>query len=171
MQDNKLAAEEAGRISQYEAAKERARDEAQSEVERHASRLDPDERQEVAAVGEQLRRRSVNEIAETHHEVERGRTAARVSQFLDYLFYLIYGIISLEILLDLLGAREGNGFRQFVATLSAPLLAPFKSLIPDPSLGRSEIRFSYIFALFAYFLLHLAINGLLRLMAHRKTAV
>jgi uncharacterized protein YggT (Ycf19 family) len=171
MQDHKLAAEESRRISQYEAAKETARSEAQSEIERHASRLDTEERAEVAEVGERLRRRSVDEISETDTEVERARVVARISQVIDYVFYLIYGIISLEVLLDLLGARRGNGFRELIDTLSAPLLVPFKSLVPDPSLGRSNFRLSYLFALFAYFLLHLAITGLLRLLAHRKTAV
>jgi uncharacterized protein YggT (Ycf19 family) len=171
MQDNKLAAEEANRIAQYEAAKDRARGEAQAELERHAGRLDEGERQQVAEVGERLRQRSVAEITETDTEVQRARGVARVSQFIDYIFYLIYGIISLEILLDLLGARRNNGFREFIDALSTPLLAPFKAIIPDPSVGRVSFRLSYLFALVAYLMLHLAINGLLRLMAHRKTAV
>ncbi|HYE72830.1 MAG TPA: YggT family protein, partial [Blastocatellia bacterium] len=168
MQDQNLAFDESRRISQYEQAKDSARAKAQQEISRQTTNLTTDERSEVAEVGERLRRKSVNEMAETDQEVERARFAARVSQVVDYIFYLIYGLISLEILLDLMGARDNNGFRSFIDMLSAPFLAPFKSLIPDPNFGRVEIRLSYIFALFAYFLLHLAINGLLRLMAHRK---
>lgn len=171
MEDKKLAADEHNRLAQYEAVKDQARDEAQAEIARHAARLDNDERREMAAVGERLRRKSVNEVVETDTQIERARVVARISQVMDYLFYLIYGLISLEILLDLLGARRGNAFRELIDTLSTPLLVPFRNLIPDPNLGRSEIRLSYFFALFAYFLLHLAINGLLRLLAHRKTAV
>lgn len=171
MQDQNLAIDESRRIAQYEEAKDQARAKAQQEISHQATNLSEDERSNMAEVGEKLRHKSVNEMAETDQEVERARFAARVSQVIDYIFYLVYGIISLEILLDLLGARHTNGFRSFIDVLSAPLLAPFKSLIPDPNVGRIEIRFSYFFALFAYFLLHLAINGLLRLLAHRKTAV
>src|SRR6058998_871537 len=95
----------------------------------------------------------------------------RVSQVIDYIFYLIYGIITLEIVLELLGARESNGFKNLIDTLAAPLVAPFRGLFADPTRGQFQLRLSYIAALIVYLLLHLAINGLLRLLAHRKTAI
>jgi hypothetical protein len=56
-------------------------------------------------------------------------------------------------------------------TVCAPLLAPFKSLMPSVGSGSFQLRLSYVFALIVYLLLHLAINGLLRLLASRKTAI
>ena len=50
-------------------------------------------------------------------------------------------------------------------------LAPFRGLIDDPSAAQMRFRLSYLVALIAYFLLHLAINGLLRMIAHRRTSV
>ena len=73
-----------------------------------------------------------------------------ISQVVDYLFYLIYGLISLQISLDLLGARRGNGFRDFIETVCAPLLAPFKGLMPSVGSGGFQFRLSYVFALVAY---------------------
>jgi uncharacterized protein YggT (Ycf19 family) len=96
---------------------------------------------------------------------------SHISQVVDYLFYLIYGLISLQISLDLLGARRGNGFRDFIESVCAPLLAPFKGLMPSVGSGGFQFRLSYVFALVAYLLLHMAINGLLRIMASRKTAI
>ena len=84
---------------------------------------------------------------------------------------LIYGLISQQISLDLLGARGGNGFRGFIETVCAPLLAPFKCLMLSVSSGGFQLRLSYVFALVAYLLLHTAIHGLLRLLASRKTAI
>jgi hypothetical protein len=43
--------------------------------------------------------------------------------------------------------------------------------MPDPASGRFQLRLSYLIALVVYLLLHLAINGLLRLLAHKKTAL
>jgi hypothetical protein len=50
---------------------------------------------------------------------------------------LIYGLISQQISLELLEDRRGNGFRGFIETVCAPLLAPFKCLMPSVSSGAS----------------------------------
>lgn len=169
--EDKLAMDESRRIAQHEAVKGAVRNEVHGEIARHAERLDEHDRARAAVVGERLKEKAVAEVADTETELERARGVARISQVVDYIFYLIYGIISLEIILELMGAREGNAFRAFVEAISSPFLAPFKSLIPDPGVGRFQFRLSYIVALIVYILLHLAINGLLRLLAHKKTAV
>lgn len=79
-------------------------------------------------------------MVETETEVER----ARVSQVVDYIFYLIYGLITLEIVLDLLGARESNSFNRCIEALNRPLLSPFRGLLVDPSNGRFQLRLSYL---------------------------
>ncbi|MEK6299222.1 MAG: hypothetical protein AABO41_00745 [Acidobacteriota bacterium] len=118
-----------------------------------------------------LKQKSVHEAVATERELERGRTAARVSQVVDYVFYLIYGLIALGFLLGLMGARAGNGFVQFIGFLTRPLLAPFERIVGTPTAGVHQFRMSYLFALVVYILLHLAINGAFRLVAHRKVAV
>jgi len=169
MEDTKLAIDEADRAARYQSVKGQARDEMQEEVARQ-TRGDAN-RDRAAAIGSHLQEKAVTEISETETEIERGRMAARVSQVVDYLFYLIYSVIGLEILLELLGARETSGFKHFIDAITYPLLAPFQKLMPDVGSGRFEFKISYVFALFVYLLLHLAINGLLRMLAHRKTAV
>jgi uncharacterized protein YggT (Ycf19 family) len=171
IEDQKLAEDEAQRIRRHEAVKNEASSGVQEEIARHADRLDESEQVRAAAVGERLKRKAINEVIETEGEVERARGVARVSQVIDYLFYLVYGLISLEIMLELLGARESSGFKNLIDNLTAPLLAPFRNLMPDPSSGPFQLRLSYIIALAVYLLLHLAINGLLRLLAHKKTAI
>jgi uncharacterized protein YggT (Ycf19 family) len=170
-QDKTLLAEDERRLEQYETVKDTARDEIKQRVQQQVNRTDPEEQAEVSALGEDYKRKAISEVRDTEAEVNRASTLARVSQVIDYLFYLIYGLISLQIIFDLFGARRSNGFRTFIDAISSIWLAPFKNLFPDPASGRFQIRFSYIAALFIYLLLHLAITGLLRVLAHRKTAI
>jgi len=166
-----LNADESNRVAHYEAVKGKVQQEVNAEIANHADRLDEREQAQAAVIGGQLKRKAMTEVLNTEAELERSRGMARLSQVIDYLFYLVYGLISMQITLDLLGARRGNGFRDFIDTVCAPLLAPFYSLMPSVGRGSFQLRLSYVFALIVYLLLHLAINGLLRLVAHRKTAI
>ncbi len=169
VEDEKLAADESERAAQHQAVKGEARKEMQEEIARQQQ--SDEQKDQVAAIGAHLKEKAIEELVGTESEIERARIAARVSQVFDYIFYIIYSLIALEFLLDLIGAREGNAFKNFIDALTSPLLAPFKTLVPDIARGRFELKISYLFALIAYILLHLGINGLLRLLAHRKTAI
>jgi len=166
-----LTVDESNRMTNYEAIKGTVQQDVSTEIANHSNRLDEAERARAAAVGGRLKRKALDEVVSAETELGRAKAVARVSQVIDYLFYLIYGVISLEITLDLLGARRGNGFRNFIDAICAPLLTPFNSLMPSVGSGNFQLRLSYVFALIVYLLLHLAINGLLRLLAHRKTAI
>ena len=170
-QDEKLAIDESDRAHRYEAVKAEVRQDVQNKIASQAQQNDTRSEAETAAIGQHMKEKAVKELAGTETEIERGRTAARVSQVADYIFGAIYAIISLEILLELLGARETNTFKNFVDALTAPLLVPFKGLMPEPSIGQSQLKLSYFIALVVYIMLHLAVNGMLRMMAHRKTAI
>ena len=171
LEDEKLAIDESERAARHQALKGEVRREMQGEISRQANQNDEQHHAQTAAIGEHLREKAVGELVGTEAEIDRGRAAARVSQVVDYVFYLVYSLIGLEILLELLGARETNAFKNFIDALTAPFLLPFKTLIPDLTSGRFQFKLSYLVALFVYILLHLAINGLLRMFAHRKTTV
>lgn len=171
LEDEKLAIDESRKIAHHEAIKGAVRDEVHQEIARKADHLDPVERAEAGAVAERFKQKAVREVVETESEIERARGAARISQVFDYIFYFIYGVIGLMIVLDLIGANRSNGFYRMISALTAPLLAPFRGLVDDPSAQQMRFRLSYMVALIVYLLLHLAINGLLRLVAHRKTTV
>lgn len=171
MMDEKLAIDEAQRAARHEAIKGSVSAEVQNEIVRQADDISEGEHQQAAAVGKQMKQKALQDVIKTESEVEKSRFLARISQIIDYMFYVFYGIISLEIFLELLGARDGNAFKQLIDALSAPLLFPFKSLVIEPNFGRIQFKLSYLVALIVYLLLHLAINGLLRTFAHRKTAI
>lgn len=170
-QSNTLLIDDQRRVEQYETVKESVRGDIEAEVKQQADDLTVAEQNEAAALGRDFKQKALSEVRETDQEVGRGRVAARVSQVVDYVFYLIYGLIGLQIVFDLFGARRGNGIRDFVEFVSTPFLAPFKNLFFDPASGVFRLRFSYFAALAVYILLHLAVNGLLRMIAQRKTAI
>jgi uncharacterized protein YggT (Ycf19 family) len=171
LEDEKLAIDESRKIAQHEAIKGSVRNEVHAEISRKADHLDANEQAQANQVAEQFKHKAVREVVETESEIGRARGAARISQVIDYIFYFIYGLIGLMIVLDLVGANRNNGFYRFVSAITSPLLAPFRGLLDDPARQNMRFRLSYIVALIVYLLLHLAINGLLRLAVHRKTTV
>lgn len=169
--EDNLAADEARKLQQHEAVKGDVREKVHAEISRQADDIQPREQAKAEVLASSLKQKAVREVADTEATIDRTRTVARVAQVVDYVFYLIYGIISLEIVLEALGARENAGFKEFVDTLAAPLLAPFEGLMADPGTGNYRFMLSYIFALIVYFLLHLAVKGLLRLFVQKKTTI
>ncbi|MBS1812336.1 MAG: YggT family protein [Acidobacteria bacterium] len=168
---NDLLMNETHRLAHHEAVKDEVRSEVQEEINTHASAAIPGEQSKAADLGHQLRHKAFNEVAATEAEIDRARTAARISQIIDFVFYIAYSLIGLQILLDVMGARRGNGFRNLIDTLSAPLLGPFESLIQSIGIGRFQLKLSYVFAFIFYILLHIGVNALLRLFVERKTTI
>ena len=171
MVDEKLAADEARRVAQHESVKGAVRENVNSEISREVARSSPQEHVQAEQLAGALKTKAVREVATTETELERGKAVARGSQIVDYLFYLVYGIIGLEVALAFLGARQSAGFKQFIDAVAFPFLAPFRGMMPDPGIGRFRLMISYVVALGVYMLLHLAVNGLLRLFVQRKTVV
>ena len=172
MMDNKLALDEARRASQHEAIKAGVESEVGGEIAARADSTTPQEAAQINSMAEQMRGQAINEVAQTENEVQRARGLARVSQFIDYGFFIIYGLLVLRFILALTAARSTNEFVQFIKTISDPFYAPFKGIVGSPSVeGGYTLSVPIIIAIVVYGLIHLAINGLLRLFAQRKTEI
>src|ERR1043166_4862135 len=171
--DDKRAAEEPGRGEKQESVKGQVEGEVQAEIsERAAAKATRDDSRKIDAVAGDFRSRAVNEVVATEHEVQRSRGLARVSQVVDYIFYVIYALLAMRFLLALLAARSGAGFVRFIVTVSDPFYAPFRGIVSSPTAeGGHTLLLPIVIALVAYLILHLLINGLLRLLAHRKTEI
>ena len=170
MNPQKVEADEQRRIAQHERVKSELEDDVHARITREAKST-PSDQAEVASVASNLRHNAAAEVRESENELGRARKATRASQFIDYGFYLVYGLVGLEIVLELLGARQGSGCKPFMDAVTWPLLAPFRGLMPTPSVGSSQLMLSYVIALAVYILLHLAVNGALRMMAERKAQI
>ena len=172
MEDNKLAKEEARRAGQHGSVKSQVEGEVQAEIADQASRTPPPENERIGELAGEFRAKAVDEVVDTEREVERARGVARVSQVVDYIFYVIYALLGLRFLLALLAARSSAGFVRFIVAVTNPFYEPFRGIVASPSTDSGHtLMLPLVIAIIVYLLLHLGINGLLRIIAHRKTAI
>jgi uncharacterized protein YggT (Ycf19 family) len=171
MEPSTVAADEARRIAQHEAVKAKLEKDVHSRITDESAATSATEQAAVKSVARGLKQKATSEVAETEGALQRARSSTRVSQIFDYAFFLAYGLIGLVIVLELFGARQASGFKQFLDAITWPLLAPFKGLMPDPAVGSMQLMLSFVVALVVYVLLHMAVNGLLRLFAERKSSI
>ena len=173
MSDDKLALEEARRAEQHEAVKSQVEGNVQAEIsDRAAQSAAPNESQKIKQVAGEFRSKAVDEVVDTEREVQRSRGAARVSQLVDYIFYVIYALLGMRFLLALLAARSTAGFVRFIVAVSSPFYEPFRGIVASPRTDQGHtLLLPVVVAIVAYVIAHLLINGLLRMLAHRKTQI
>jgi uncharacterized protein YggT (Ycf19 family) len=81
-------------------------------------------------------------------------------------------LLTIRLLLELFAARQSAGFYQFIRSATDPFYAPFRGIVASPSTAEGfTLALPIIIAIVAYMLLHFAINGILRIFAHRKTSI
>jgi uncharacterized protein YggT (Ycf19 family) len=172
MSDNKLAADEARREVQHESVKAQVEGDVNAEIAARADRTTPAEAQKLEQVAGEFRGKAIEEVVDTEREVERARGMARVSQVIDYIFYVIYALLAVRLLLALMAARSSAGFVQFIYSVTDPLYRPFRGIVASPTAeGGYTLALPIVIAIIVYALVHAGINGLLRLIAHRKTEI
>jgi len=172
MQDNKLAADEARREVQHESVKAQVEGGVNAEIAARADRTTPAEARKLERVAGEFRGKALDEVVVAEREVERARGAARVSQVIDYIFYVIYALLAVRLLLALMAARPGAGFVQLIYSVTDPLYRPFRGIVASPTAeGGYTLALPIVIAIIVYALAHAGINGLLRLLAHRKTEI
>ena len=139
-------------------------------ISRETDHTAPEEHAEVESVAREMKAKAVHEVRRSERELGTGRRLKRVYQFVAYVFYVVYGLIGLMIGLQLLGARDGSDFMKFMQLVTLPILAPFRNVMPDPSVGSSQLMLSYVLALVVYSLVHLALKGIFRILIHRDSS-
>lgn len=115
----------------------------------------------------QADRRAVRQQEQLEARERRYYVAGRATQAVDYLFYLLYGLLATRFVLSLLGASEQAGFVQFIQGVTNPFYAPFANIVARPAVNGGYLDFPLLIAVLAYALLHMAVRGLLRLVAGR----
>ena len=96
--------------------------------------------------------------AERHSADRRQRVLSRVRLGVDYLFFLLYGLLALRFVLALVGANKGAGFVEFIQSVTAPIYSPFEDIVTSPSLDGGVVDLPALIALFTYGLLHIAVR-------------
>ena len=102
----------------------------------------------------------------------RPRGLARLSQFVDYLFWLLYTLLLIRLILVFFSASSWAGFVKFVDAATNPFYAPFRGIVASQAIeGGFTLAVPILIAMVVYGLLHLAIHKLLQMMAYRRTAI
>lgn len=172
MDDDKVATDEARRVTQHESVKARVEGNVNAAITGRAGVTTADEAERIAKVAGEFRGRAIEETIASEHAVGRARGAARWSQVIDYVFYVVYSLLAVRLVLALIAARPSTGFVRLIRAVTDPLYAPFRGIVPSPTgEGGSILALPVVIAVAAYLLLHVGINGLLRMVAHRKTEI
>ncbi len=172
MKDNKLLVDEERKLNQHNQVKTKIENEVSDEVIARAENITSNETHQIDNIAQEFRGKALNEFVTTEREIGVSRVAARISQVVDFAFYVVYGLLALRLLLSLFSAKSSAGFVQFIRNVTDPLYEPFRGIVASPTIeGGYTLTLPIIIAIIAYSLLHLGINGLLRLIAQRKTVI
>jgi YggT family protein len=118
---------------------------------------------------EEERRVEARRARDREARERRQHVVDRITLGVDYAFYLLYGLLTVRFVLSLLGAAETAGFVVFIHGMTNPFYAPFSGIVATPSINGGVLDFPLIIAVLAYILLHIAVRGLLRLIAGDRT--
>ena len=113
MDANAVASDEARRIAQHEAVKAKLEKDVHSRITEESAASTPTEQAAVKSVAAGLKQKATSEVAETEGALNRARSSTRISQVVDYAFYLIYGLIGLEIALGAVWSATGQRLQTF----------------------------------------------------------
>lgn len=157
---------------EQESVQESVADNVQGDLaERAYAAQDPSEPRRLNQAAAAIRERAVDEAIDGERVKERTRGLARFSQFVDYAFFLVYALLATRFVLVLIGARPGSGFVKLIASVTNPIFSPFRDIVDSPEVGPGHFAMPVVVALFAYMVLHFAINRLLRTIVQRKAQV
>jgi uncharacterized protein YggT (Ycf19 family) len=152
-------------------ADRRVRGAVDADVVDAARHVAPAQGGNVRELGREIHQDAVAE-ARREHRLRRHRpTLGRVMQVVNYLFGILYALIALEIALELFGARDSNGFKQLLDSITAPFLAPFRTLLPIVKSGPSELITGYVIGLVVYVLLHFGLRRLVAMLAEPRPPI
>ena len=102
MTDESVATDEARRVAQHEAIKSHVEHEVNVDIEKRADRAGAAEAPRLDRVASNLRGGAIDEVVVKDREVSRARGLARGSGVIDYIFYLIYGLLAIRLVLAMM---------------------------------------------------------------------
>jgi len=158
-------------VQPHERVIARVGDDVGADVAARAAVAAPDEPAKIDAVAGKLRGHALDDVKRTDRDQRAALIAARMAQVVDYLFVLVYALLGVRFLLGLVGARSGAGFTRFIEAITDPVYAPFRNIVETVRLGDGRVVLSLAIAFVAYGVLHLAIRGVLKMIATRRTTV
>ncbi len=110
-------------------------------------------------------------LGEKHRSIEaanQNSSVARVVNIVYYFFGALELLLAVRVILQVIGANADNGFANLVYGLSAPFVALFATLMPNPALGgASVLEITTLIAMLAWAIVAWLIARLLWLVLSR----
>lgn len=109
------------------------------------------------------------EASDTVHEQETARRRAQApgsliaKRVIYYIGSIIIALLAIRLILQLLGANEGNGFVDFIYAVTTPLILPFYGIFGEPTYGQSQFETAALVAIIIYGLVTIGIAKLFNL--------
>jgi uncharacterized protein YggT (Ycf19 family) len=169
--EHETDADEARRAAQHESMKARVVRDVNADIAGRAEHTNLADAKAMDEVAERFRGNAIGEVVDKDREVGRARILARISQIITYVFCVIYSLLAVRLVLELVAANSSSGFVKLIEAVTDPFYALFKGILASPSAGGYALALPIVVAIAAYALLHLGINRLLRLIAHRQTTI
>lgn len=166
-----VAADEARRVAHHDSMKSQVDRDVNAKIAQRVEHSTSAEGLAMDKVATEFRGKAIGEVAGKDREVRRARVIARVSQVIDYVFFVVYGLLCVRLVLALIAARSSNGFVRAIKFVTDPFYAMFNGIVDSPSAGGFTLALPIVIAVGAYVLLHFGVRQLLRLIAHRKTEI
>ena len=98
------------------------------------------------------------------------QTLMWVSALISFFFTALEGLIGLRILLKLVDANSNNSFASGIYKLTGLFVAPFNSLLGNPSIGNNILEITSIIAIIVYALIAWGIIRLVWLIFYQPSA-
>jgi len=95
-------------------------------------------------------------------EEARAKSSRKITQFVDYVYWIIMAMIAVRFTFKLIGANAENALVRLLYDASDPFINIFKGIVPDiTTSGSSVIEISALIALLIIWLLYHAILKLI----------
>lgn len=85
---NSVLLNEERRLASHQEVKASIDEDVSARIKSESARVEPEHSAELAGVAHELKNKAIHEAVETERELGQGRKAARVSQIVDYVFYV-----------------------------------------------------------------------------------
>ncbi|OGG85823.1 hypothetical protein A2392_00150 [Candidatus Kaiserbacteria bacterium RIFOXYB1_FULL_46_14] len=90
----------------------------------------------------------------------------RTTRIVWYVFYVVEALLAFRFILKLLSANSGAGFTEFIYSVSAIPLAPFRFVFSNNAIGSNVFEWSTLLAMLVYWVL---VWGIIKLVLMTRT--
>jgi uncharacterized protein YggT (Ycf19 family) len=106
---------------------------------------------------------TIDPDGDTYEKYETRKVIYKTNNVVWYITGAVEAILGMRLLFGLFGANSANALVDFIYTLSAPLVAPFRGIFGSPAAGGYVLEWSTMLAMIVYYIIAYAVVEMFRL--------